>query len=129
MAKTSNRPRWWRVSLTGLVCGAVVWALSIPLTGTREPFDSDTLYYPVAMFAAGVVATLPAPRYWWLAVIAIFLGEHLYAFVVFPDTRAWFLIGIFVNLLLPTWWTAAAGALSVFGGHWLLGRGSAGRPP
>jgi hypothetical protein len=103
------------VIVAGLACGAAVWALSIPLTGQREPFDSASLYYPMAMFIAGAVAALPAPRYWWLAVMSVFLGEHLYAFAAFPDTRAWFLFGIIVNALIPTWWSAAVGAALVYG--------------
>ena len=64
------------VLLAGLVCGAIVWGLSVPLTGMREPFDSPSYYYMVAMFIAGLVAALPAPRYWWAAVVGIFLGEN-----------------------------------------------------
>ena len=105
-----------------------MWALSVPLTGTREPFDSPSLYYPAAMLLAGVVAALPAPRYWWPAVLSVFLGEHLYAFAAFPDTRAWIFFGIVVNALIPTWWPAAIGALIVFGAHRWRGRNLVNRP-
>jgi hypothetical protein len=66
------------------------------------------------MFVAGVMAALPAPRYWWLAVIAIFAGERLYAVVMLPETRSWFLFGLVINALMPTWWPAALGALGVY---------------
>ena len=104
----------WIVLLAGLFCGAVVWWLSIPLTGAREPFDSTGLYYPVAIFVAGVLATLPAPRYWWMAVVGIFLGERLYAFLLLPETRAWLLFGIVINILILSWLPAALGAVSVY---------------
>ncbi len=66
------------VLLAGIACSAIVWGLSVPLTGMREPFDSPTYYYMVAMFIAGILAALPAPRYWWVAVIGIFSGERIY---------------------------------------------------
>ena len=108
----------WRevgwVLLAGVACGAVVWGLSLPVTGMREPFDSPGYYYFVAMFAAGVLAALPAPRYWWAAVIGIFLGERLYAFVMLPETRDWLLFGVVMNLIMLSWLPAAVGALGVY---------------
>ena len=111
-----------RVLLAGLACGAVVWGLSLPVTGMREPFDAPGPYYVAAMFAAGVLAALPAPRYWWAAVIGIFLGERLYAFVMLPETRDWLLFGIVMNLIIPTWLPAAAGALGVYLVAWVRAR-------
>lgn len=113
---------WWTIGI-GLGCGALVWALSIPLAGVREPFDSDGLYYPAAMFLSGVVTATFSPRHWWLAVIAIFIGERIYAFVMLPETRDWLLFGIVVNALIPTWLAAALGAVAVFVVDlWLTGR-------
>ena len=114
--------RAWLVFTTGLLNGAVVWWLSVPLTGAREPFDSPGLYYPVAMLLAGGVATLPAPRYWWIAVPGIFLGERLYAFLMLPETRVWLLFGIVVNILILSWLPAALGAVGVYLAHRLLKR-------
>ncbi|MDJ0950831.1 MAG: hypothetical protein QNJ94_18115 [Alphaproteobacteria bacterium] len=102
------------VVMAGLTCGAIVWALSTPITGVREPFDAQSHYYRVAIFVSGILAALPAPRYWWVAVIAIFLGERLYAFAMLPETRPWLLASILINLLVLTWLPAAAGALGTF---------------
>lgn len=102
------------VLLAGLACGAVVWGLSVPLTGMREPFDSPSHYYVVAMFVAGILAALPAPRYWWVGVIGIFLGERIYALVMLPETRPWLMFGIVMNLLMFSWLPAAVGALSAY---------------
>lgn len=117
----------WPALVAGVLCGAAVWGPSVPLTGMREPFDSPSLYYPVAMCLAGVIAALPAPRYWWVAVIGIFLGERLYSFVMLPETRAWALFGMVINALLPTWMPAAAGAAGVFLLSRLLTRRSSAR--
>ena len=106
------------VVLAGLACGAVVWGLSVPVTGMREPFDSPGPYYLVAMFIAGILAALPAPRYWWAAVIGIYFGERLYAFVMLPETRDWLLFGIVMNLIMLTWLPATVGALLVYGVNW-----------
>ena len=110
------------VLLAGLASGAIVWALSVPLTGMREPFDSPTPYYMLAMFIAGILAALPAPRYWWLGVVAIFLGERAYAFVMLPETRDWLLFGIVINMLMLTWLPATIGALLVYIVNWLRAR-------
>jgi hypothetical protein len=70
------------------------------------------LCYGTATFAAGAIATLPSASHWWLAVISVYFGEHLYAFAAYPDTREWFLFGLFVNALVPTWFITALGALT-----------------
>jgi hypothetical protein len=109
--------------LAGLVCGSVVWALSIPLTGFAEPFDSPGPYYVIAMFIAGLLAALPNPRYWWAAVIGIFLGERVYAFLMVPETRPWLLFGIMVNFLILSWLPAAIGAVCTYAGYrWMNAR-------
>ena len=102
------------VLLAGIACSAIVWGLSVPLTGMREPFDSPTYYYMVAMFIAGILAALPAPRYWWVAVVGIFMGEKIYAFVMLPETRDWLLFGIYMGLLTLTWLPSTLGALIVY---------------
>ncbi len=111
--KLEPRKIGW-VLLAGIACGAIVWALSEPLTGMREPFDSPSYYYVVAMFVAGILSTLPTPRYWWAAVVGIFLGERIYAFAMLPETRDWLLIGIYMGLLTLTWLPPALGASIVY---------------
>ena len=69
MKMKAERKKIGWVLLAGLACGAIVWALSVPLTGMREPWDSPGYYYIVAVFIAGILAALPAPRYWWAAVV------------------------------------------------------------
>ena len=55
------------------------------------------------MFIAGILAALPAPRYWWVAVIGIFSGERIYMFVMMPENRGWLLFSIYMGLLTLTW--------------------------
>jgi hypothetical protein len=72
---------------------------------------------------AGVLSALPAPRYWWMAVIGIYLGERLYAFIMLPETRAWILFGLIMNIVTLTWVPATIGGLCTFtGSHWLAKR-------
>ncbi len=102
------------VLLAGFACSAIVWGLSVPFTGMREPFDSPTYYYVVAMFIAGILAALPAPRYWWIAVVGIFSGERIYMFVMMPENRGWLLFSIYMGLLTLTWLPSALGAVTVY---------------
>ncbi len=102
------------VLLAGIACSAIVWGLSVPLTGMREPFDSPTYYYVVAMFIAGILAALPAPRYWWVAVVGIISGERIYMFVMMPENRGWLLFSIYMGLLTLTWLPSALGAVIVY---------------
>lgn len=91
-------PRKIGLSLpAGLVCGALVWALCVPITGLREPFDWAGYYDIAAMFIAGLLAALPVPRYRWVAVIGIFLGERFHAFAMLPETRAWLAFGFVIE--------------------------------
>ena len=122
MGMSLKRRKIGLVFLAGIACGAIVWGLSVPITGMREPFDSPGFYYFVATFIAGVLAALPAPRYWWIAPVGIFVGERLYAFVMLPETRGWLLFGIIMNLLFLTWLPAAVGALIVFVVNWWRAR-------
>lgn len=111
-----SRETWRTIgcAVVGLTLGALVWAFSIAATGHREPFDGDLTYYAITTFLAGACAAFVAPRRWWVAVVAVYLGQHLYAFAAYPDTRAWFLFGLIVNVLLPTWIPAAVGAFSAY---------------
>lgn len=128
VAMSTSRPRA-RVVGVGLGLGALVWALSIPLTGMREPFDGSIAYYAAATFLAGALAAIPSPRHWPLAILAVHVGQHLYAFAAYPDTRAWFLFGLVVNALLPTWAFAAAGALLTYAVSRVSARASGRREP
>lgn len=95
----------------GVGCGVLVWALSVPITGFEEPFDAPSLYYIASMFFAGVIATIPGPKYWWLAVIGIYLGERFYGLFFLPQGASYFLFAFVMNLIVPTWLPSTIGAL------------------
>lgn len=67
------------VNLTlSAVAGAAIWALAPALTGHTEPWDSDGLYYPLALFAAGILLGSIGPRAIWAHAVGIVLGQLLY---------------------------------------------------
>jgi hypothetical protein len=119
----------WKVIVAGLLLGAAVSGLSLPLTGQREAFDASPAWYLTATFLAGALATLPAPRFWWLAVLAVFLGAHAWYAAVYPDMRPWLLFGLVINAIVPTWWPAAVGALLVYLGARVVKQCSPSRSP
>jgi hypothetical protein len=104
----------WLVLAAGLICGAVVWWHSVPITGVREPFDSAGLYYPIAMFLAGIFATLPAPHCWWMAVSRNFLGRATLRFFVSPREENLVTVRNSCEYLIFSWLPAALGAASVY---------------
>lgn len=54
----------WKAIVAGLLLGAAVSGLSLPLTGQREAFDANPAWHLTATFLAGALGTLPAPRFW-----------------------------------------------------------------
>jgi hypothetical protein len=77
-----NRNRCLVVFFLGAVLGAVIWLASPSVTGKREPWDSPSYYYVVALFLAGFVAALPYPRAFWIAAVGVYVGQFAYAFAV-----------------------------------------------
>lgn len=66
------------------LAGAAIWALAPLLTGQQEPWDSDGVYYPVSLFAAGIVLGMIGPRVIWAHAIGIVLGQFLYMLIFLP---------------------------------------------
>ncbi|MBI4342841.1 MAG: hypothetical protein HY599_05705 [Candidatus Omnitrophica bacterium] len=58
-----------------MVLGAFIWAASPYVTGQVEPWDAETLYYPIALMSAGAMVALLEPRRFWLWPIAICVGQ------------------------------------------------------
>ena len=114
MIKNPKHRKIGWVLLAGMAGGAAVWGLSIPITGMREPFDSPTFYYWVAVFIAGILGALPAPRYWWAVPIGVLLGEQIYSLVMLPENRSWLLFGITMHVLMLNWVPPAFGAFLVY---------------
>lgn len=64
--------------------GAAVWALSPWLAGSREPWDADGAYWPLALAAAGLLAGLLAPRPAWAHYLGSILGQAAYEWLFLP---------------------------------------------
>jgi len=70
--------------LVSLVIGSLVWALSPVISGVSEPWDSETLYYPVALAVGGLIAGLIRPKYFWLHYFGIFFGQLAFMLIFLP---------------------------------------------
>jgi len=66
------------------VAGAAIWALSPVWSGQREPWDAGGLYYPAALFLAGIVLGAIGPRAIWAHAVGIALGQLLYMLMFLP---------------------------------------------
>jgi hypothetical protein len=69
------RTRPWLTILVATLASALVWALSPWLSGHREPWDAEGLFYVVALFVAGLLAGLLAPRPLWAHYLGALLGQ------------------------------------------------------
>lgn len=111
--ETSPSRRWW-VIIVGLVCGCIIWAMSVSVTGKVEAFDTLGYYIPCMLFA-GAVSTIFGPKYWFTAVISIFMGERLYIALLPSDIGGLgmaFYSGV-MGIFILTWLPAMVGALFV----------------
>ncbi len=61
--------------LIGLGLGAAIWLMSPLITGRREPWDAEGGYYAGALFVAGGLGGVLAPRYWLSVVLGVFGGQ------------------------------------------------------
>jgi hypothetical protein len=61
--------------LIGLATGAAIWLLSPLISGRREPWDAEGVYYTGALFGAGFLGgfLLPQQSRWFVA--GIFVGQ------------------------------------------------------
>ncbi|HZP92025.1 MAG TPA: hypothetical protein VFB20_03970 [Burkholderiales bacterium] len=58
--------------------GALVWALSPPLAGHREPWDADGPYYAIALFVAGFISGGLVPKPLWAHYVGAVVGQMAY---------------------------------------------------
>ena len=69
--------------LTGIALGFLVWTFSSIITGEPEPWDAEKneKYYPIALFLAGFIASIPCPKRYLLATLGIYLGQMLFLLI------------------------------------------------
>ena len=68
----------WLTFLIAALAGVLVWALSLWLTGQREPWDAAGFYYGGALLIAGLVVGLLTPRPLWAQYLGALSGQMLY---------------------------------------------------
>ena len=78
------KARAWLTLLVSAATAALVWALSPLLVGQREPWDTDGIFYVVALAVAGSVASLLAPRPLWAHYLGALAGQLGYAALFLP---------------------------------------------
>jgi hypothetical protein len=61
--------------LVSAVASALIWALSPWLTGHREPWDANSLFYIVALVVAGSLAGLLCPKPLWAHYVGAIVGQ------------------------------------------------------
>lgn len=61
--------------LIGVGLGAAIWLISPFITGRREPWDAEGLYYPAALLGAGVLGGVLMPRQWLSGAVGVFVGQ------------------------------------------------------
>ena len=72
---------------------ALVWALSIPITGQKEPWDAEAPYYFVALAIAGAVSGAVIPKHLWAHYLGAVLGQAAYE-LVFLKLGPMFILGL-----------------------------------
>ena len=98
---------WTLTILASAVSAGGVWALSVPVTGYKEPWDAPGAYYPVALAVAGLISGLVSPRVVWAFPLGAILGQLLYE-VAFLEMGPLVLVGVlFMSFYLPIFLPAA----------------------
>jgi hypothetical protein len=69
------------ILILGFVLGASIWLASPTITGTREPRDSRSAYFLVAIPASGLIPALTNRRWFWLGIVGLYVGQLLVMFV------------------------------------------------
>ena len=73
--------------------GAVIWALSIPITGKIEPWDAESPYYFVALAIAGAISGVIVPKRLWAHYVGAVLGQVAYG-LAFLKLGPLFIVGL-----------------------------------
>ena len=86
----------WSTAVTFLgaaVAGALVWALSPSLTGQREPWDADGVFYIASLAVAGSIAGGLLPKPLWAHYLGAVVGQLMYE-VLFLKLGPLFMVGM-----------------------------------
>ena len=87
------KKRAWLTILVSAVTSALIWALSPSLTGHREPWDADGLFYVAALVVAGSLAGVFVPKPLWAHYVGAVLGQSAYE-LLFMRMGPLFVLGV-----------------------------------
>lgn len=79
--------------LVAAILGAAIWVLSPWVTGHKEPWDADGIFYVGALLAAGLVSGAVSPKPLWAHYFGSFIGQLGYE-LLFLKIGPLFVIGI-----------------------------------
>ncbi|MBD8525761.1 hypothetical protein [Pseudomarimonas arenosa] len=101
--------------MLAVVGGAAIWALSPRLIGFAEPWDSDSMYYLLALAVLGSLLGALARGYGSLLVIAfgVLLGQVLHVLSFGQIGALWMLGLVLLVAYLPPVLLAAAVSLAI----------------
>lgn len=73
--------------------GALVWALSVPITGKGEPWDAEWPYYLLALAIAGAISGAAIPKHLAAHYIGAVSGQVAYE-LIFLKLGPLFVLGL-----------------------------------
>lgn len=75
----------WLVDvLLAAIAGAAIWVLSPTLAGHAEPWDAESVYYPLSLLVIGVVLGGFRPRRPWAHYLGVFAGQLIFMLLFLP---------------------------------------------
>jgi len=66
------------------VVSAAIWASSLWVTGHREPWDAESLFYAGSLAAGGLISGLSIPRPLWAHYAGSVAGQVIYELIFLP---------------------------------------------
>lgn len=82
--------------VVGILLGAIIWWVSPYFTGESEAWDAMPFYLP-SLFIAGIIASSPCPRHFWISSLGIYIGQCLYAYLFLPSGPLW-VVGLILGV-------------------------------
>ncbi len=113
---------WIPVLLVSAFLAAMVWALSPLISGSKEPWDAQNLYYPIALAVAGFLAGALTSRIRWALFIGAVLGQLLFE-VLFLKIGPLALVGLVFMCMYSLIFLAAA-IIATYLRQWFMRRAS-----
>ena len=73
-----RRHAWVPVFTVSALLAASVWSLSPLISGSKEPWDAQNHYYPLALAIAGFLAGAMSSRIRWALFVGAVFGQLLF---------------------------------------------------